>query len=152
MTIRSLIASLTVAAMSLSAAPNVADAVMRSQKAEALSLIQQKADVNAPQADGTTALQWAARADDMALVEALLKAGADVKASNRAGVNALYLALENGSEMMVDRLIRAGADPNGKVLLNGETPLMVAARVGNPKVVQMLLDKGADVNAVACLH
>ena len=149
MSIRRLIAvTASLGALSLSAATSeVADAVMRSQKAPALTLIQQKADVNAPQADGTTALQWAARADDMALVEALLKAGADVKTTNRAGVNALYLALENGSEAMVDRLLKAGAEANGKVLLNGETPLMVASRVGNAKVVKMLLDKGAEVNA-----
>ena len=41
------------------------------------ALIQQKADVNAAAADGTTALHWAVRADDLAMVEALLAAGAE---------------------------------------------------------------------------
>jgi len=139
-------------ALSARAASDVADAAMRSQKAQVTALIQQKADVNAAQADGTSALQWAVRADDMAMVETLLKAGADVKAANRAGVNALYLACENGSDVMIDRLLKAGAEANGKVLLNGETPLMVASRVGNMKAVQLLLDKGADVNVAETLR
>ena len=40
------------------------------------TLIQQRADVNAPEVDGTTALHWAARAGDAELVAALLRAGA----------------------------------------------------------------------------
>ena len=35
---------------------------------------------------------------------------------------------------MVGRLLQAGADPN-LALLSGETPLMVASRVGQPPVV-----------------
>lgn len=134
------------------AASDMPDAAMRGQKEKVSALIQQKADVNAPQADGTTALHWAVRADDLALVDILLKAGADVKAKNRVGVNALYLACENGSDAMIDRLLKAGADANAPVLLNGETPLMIASRVGNPKAVELLLAKGADVNAKEALR
>jgi ankyrin repeat protein len=49
---------------------------------------------------------------------------------------------------MVRRLLSAGANPNAK-LLAGETILMVAARTGNPAVVEQLLSKGAEVNARA---
>jgi ankyrin repeat protein len=49
---------------------------------------------------------------------------------------------------MVDALLKAGANPNLKLLL-GETPLMVASRVGKAEVVEQLLVKGADVNAHA---
>ena len=49
------------------------------------ALIQQNADVNAPIADGTTALHWAVRANDLAMVEALLAARADAKARDPAG-------------------------------------------------------------------
>ena len=38
---------------------DVADAAMRGDKAAVQTLIAQKADVNAPQADGATALHWA---------------------------------------------------------------------------------------------
>jgi len=39
---------------------DVADAAMKGDKAAVRTLIQQKADVNAPQPDGATALHWAA--------------------------------------------------------------------------------------------
>ena len=46
------------------------------------------------------------------------------------------------------RLLEAGANPNA-ALLRGETPVMVAARSGNPDIVEQLLAKGANVNARA---
>src|SRR5437763_4466152 len=95
------LATLVLSAVSLRAATSeVADAVMRGQKAQVESLLGKKADVNAAQSDGTTALDWAVRSDNIEMVEALLKAGADVKASSRSGVTALYLACENGSDVM----------------------------------------------------
>ena len=71
-----------------------------------------KANVNATEADGTTALHWAARADDQAAVDLLLRAGANVNAVNRYGVNALVLAAENGNASMAEALLAAGASPN----------------------------------------
>ena len=61
-------------------------------KAAAVALLKQKADVNTPEPDGTTALQWAVRQDEADLTDRLLRAGADVKAANRYGITALYLA------------------------------------------------------------
>src|SRR5271166_2133414 len=71
----------------LGAAPSspVADAAMKGDLAAVKSLIQQKADVNIPQADGATALQWAAYDNNVALADLLLAAGADVKKANREG-------------------------------------------------------------------
>src|SRR4029077_3576867 len=70
----------------------VVEAVKAGNKAAAIALIQQKADVNTPEADGTTALSWAVRQGDADLTDRLLRAGADVKAANRYGVTPLYLA------------------------------------------------------------
>jgi ankyrin repeat protein len=122
------------------------EAVKTHQAATVNSLLVQKVDVNAPEADGTTALDYAVRQDDLALADRLLKAGANAKAANRYGVTPLYLACLNGNSQMVERLVKAGADVNAPGI-EGETPLMTASRAGNVPVVRVLLGHGADVNA-----
>lgn len=103
-------------------------------------------DVNAPQADGMTALHWAARHDDMDTANALLAARANPRAENRYGVTPLALACINGSAPMVRLLLEAGADANAP-LRGGETPLMTAARTGKIEAVKALLAHGADASA-----
>src|SRR5580704_2320491 len=106
------------------------DAVERVDKPTVQALLKLKStDVNAPRADGSTALQWAVHRDDAAMVDMLLAAGADVKAANRYGVTAVSLAAENGNAAILEKLLRAGADPN-TTLPGGETALMTAARNG----------------------
>ena len=60
------------------------------------ALVQQQADVNAPEVDGTTALHWAVRSGDAELVGVLLRAGAKAGAANRYGMTPLLLAASNG--------------------------------------------------------
>jgi ankyrin repeat protein len=110
--------------------------------------MQQGANVNATEADGTTALHWASYRDDVESADLLIRAGAKVNAANDLGVTPLWMASLNGSATMVRRLLEAGANPN-VALLAGETPVMVAARSGNPAVVEQLIAKGANVNAHA---
>jgi ankyrin repeat protein len=127
-------------------ASKLADAVKNGDTAAAISLIKQRADVNAPEADGTTALHWAARQDDGEMAERLVKAGANVKAANRYGVTPLYLACLNGSAPMIARLLDAGADANAATT-EGETALMTVARTGSVEAAKVLLAHGADVNS-----
>src|ERR1700761_7397109 len=70
------------------------------------------AEVNDPAPDGSTALEWAARNDDLETADMLLKAGANVKAANRYGVTPLELACLNGSAAMITKLVDAGANVN----------------------------------------
>jgi ankyrin repeat protein len=111
-------------------------------------LQQPRANVNATEGDGTTALHWAAHHDDVEMAGLLLRAGAKVNAANDLGATPLWIAALNGSDGMVRRLLRGGANPNAALLL-GETPLMVASRTGNAAVVAQLLEAGARVNAHA---
>jgi len=128
------------------ATSDVADAVQRGDAAAVRRLLTQKADVNAPQADGATALHWAVYREDVETVDVLLRAGANAKAPNQYGATPLSLAAENGNTAIVKRLLEAGADPNER-MANDDTALMMAARTGNVAAMTQLLDHGADVNA-----
>ena len=125
---------------------DVADAASKGDKAAVRTLIQQKADVNAAQIDGATALHWAVYREDAELVDILVRAGANAKVTNREGVTPLMMAALYGNAGIIDRLLKAGADAKA-VGPNGETMLMFAARNGNPAAVKLLIEAGADVNA-----
>jgi len=124
----------------------VADASMSGDKGAVQSLLRQKADVNAPQADGATAVQWAVYRNDAEMLDLLIGAGANVKTANQDGVTPLRLAGINGNAAIIEKLLKAGADPNERDP-QGETPLMFASRNGNVDAIRVLLDHKADANA-----
>jgi len=133
------------------AASPVADAAMSGDRGAVKTLLQQKADVNAAQPDGATALQWAAYKGDLELADLLLKAGANVKAANHDGSTPLSLACERGDAAMIEKLLAAGAEVNEKGP-HGETPLMMASRNGSLDAMKALLAHKADVNAKETLR
>ena len=124
----------------------VADAAEQRNSALIRKLLDARADVNATQVDGMTALHWAVYNDDVEMARLLVRAGANVKAVNRYGVPPLSLASTNGNAEMVKLLLEAGADAKA-ALPGGETVLMTAARAGNLDTVKALLARGADPNA-----
>ena len=94
------------------------------------ALLKTQADVNARQADGATALHWAAHWDDLQVANLLIRSGANVNAATELGIMPLSLACENGSAQMVDALLNAGAAPNATTAY-GETVLMACAQTGS---------------------
>jgi uncharacterized protein len=127
------------------------DSVRTGDRAAALTLLQQKADVNAPEPDGTTAIMWAVRQDDQDLADRLIRAGAEVKAANRYGVTALSLACVNGNAAMIGKLLKAGADANAAGT-DDETPLMTVAHTGGVDAAKVLIAHGAKVDARESWH
>jgi len=130
---------------------DVADAAARGDRAAVRALIAHKADVNAPQVDGATALHWAIYKDDEEMVDLLIRSGANVKAANRDGVTPLAMASLYGKPAMITKLLKAGAEAT-EVGPNGQTVLMLAARNGNPDAIKVLLEGGAKVNAKESLR
>ncbi len=141
-----LIASLSAVTL-LAADTRLTDAVKSHDKEAVRTLLKARVDVNAPEADGTTALAWAAHANDVETVQLLLKAGANAKSANRYGVTPLAEAATYGSAALIEALLKAAADVNTLATEKGETVLMTASRAGNVDAVRVLLDHGADANA-----
>jgi len=149
MPITHLVAGLVLFAATAAAATTsaVADAAMRGDREAVRAALAVKADVNAAQVDGTTALHWAVERNEVELAEILLAAGAGVNARTREGVTPIQLAAINGSAPMLGRLIKSGADPNAPLTPGGDTALMLAARTGEADAVRLLIESRADVNA-----
>src|SRR5262245_22243301 len=98
-----------------SAAPSndrrLIDAVKSNNRRAARPLIGQ-VDVNATEADGSTALHWAAQRDNVEIADLLIAAHANVKAATRYNVTPLSLACTNGNATLIEHLLKAGVDPN----------------------------------------
>jgi ankyrin repeat protein len=138
------------------------DAAKNTDRQALRALVQKKADVNAAEADGTTALHWASYRDDLESADLLIRGGAKVNAVNDLGATPLWTASLNASAAMAQ-----GADvharsevwsqvmavpPHGMPQYNrmiahgGDTPLMFAARVGDLGSAKLLVAAGANVN------
>ena len=114
------------------------------------TLLAAGADVNARDADGESTVGKAVSRADLPVVEALLAYGAEVADQSTL----LHEAVSRGPEL-VEALIAAGADLEGRAQPvfdlagrpGGETPLHYAVGLRDTRVLALLLDAGADVNA-----
>jgi ankyrin repeat protein len=126
--------------------PTLADAAEQRNAALVRTLLAKRADVNAAQVDGMTALHWAVYHDDTEMARLLVRSGAHVNATNVYDVPPLSLASMNGNAAVVKTLLDGGANANAS-LPGGETVLMTAARAGSVDSVKALLARGANPNA-----
>jgi uncharacterized protein len=141
-----IVAAVLALAAAVAAAPLV-DAVKAGDRAAAMALIEKKADVNAAESDGTTALHWAVQQGDLDLVQRLIRAGANVNAKNDYGSSPMAEAAVLARTPILDALLKAGADvesPNA----DGQTALMVVARTSQVDAARLLIARGARINAV----
>lgn len=113
----------------------------------AQELISRGAEVNTPDHHGGTPLIKAAGSGHLEMVRYLAANGADLYAEISDGRNAFHLAVTDGRTSVAAYLLELGFDPNipGG---SGYTPLMVAAEHNYYELAQLLIQHGADVNAV----
>ncbi|MDQ3168708.1 MAG: PQQ-binding-like beta-propeller repeat protein [Acidobacteriota bacterium] len=98
-------------------------------------------------APGVEALHAAAKAGDKAGVERALAAGVPVDAPTRYQQTALMFASQFGHPEIVALLLEKGANPSQKDTFYGVTVMTAPGMSGaqpNPRIMQMLIEKGAD--------
>ena len=134
----------------LAAAPAdapVADAASRGDVEAVRSLLQRGVDVQTAQADGMTALHWAAMRSDVELAETLIYAGAHLEVTTRIGQHTpLHVASRSGQANVARILLEAGADAHATTT-SGATALHLAAQAGSSEAAAALIDHGADIDA-----
>jgi ankyrin repeat protein len=121
------------------------DAVKRRDDKAFFALLNAKADVNAAQPDGATALAWAVHLGERRMAQALLDSGANANTADEYGETPVTLAAANGDARLVERLVAAGGNARA-ARWNGETAVMIAAGAGSLDTVRQLVLRGADVN------
>jgi len=181
------------------------NAVFKGDLASVRMLLDNGADVEAKDANGSTPLVSAAEYNDLAMVKLLLEKGANVRTKDRGGETALINAARSGNSEIVGLLLQKTSDAKEKkralfaavhgsgivivqssdnanesrasqtsrprrgpphvpwvrtvkLLLgstsietrdeNGSTPLVSAAAYGAPEIVEFLLKRGADIQAI----
>ncbi|MDB4749851.1 ankyrin repeat domain-containing protein [Rubripirellula sp.] len=124
---------------------SLADACEQRQFKLVANLLATKADINATQTDGMSALHWATFHDKPEIVSQLITAGASVGIPTKYGITPITLACQNGSARIVKLLLRHGADPNS-VRDGRESVLATAARTGSVGLVAVLITAGADID------
>lgn len=111
-------------------------------------LVEKGADVHQKNNNGWTTLQQTCLKGDLTMLQYLISKGASVNDKANDGTCPVYIAVQNGFVSILEMLILHGADiteeSNGT---DGKTPLMAACPMGHFNTAQLLLKKGATVNA-----
>lgn len=116
--------------------------------AETRKLLEEGLDANAvvSEQDGTLLDLAVQKTKDPDCIRALLAAGA-----RPASPRVLYYVIFRGREAVLDDVLEAGADPN-LAMEEGESPLGVAAYLGEVEVMRRLIAAGANLNAGGPIH
>jgi ankyrin repeat protein len=121
-------------------------AVNRDDDRTIAALLQRGFDPNSRDPQGQTGLILAMRDESQRVAEALWKSPQlDLDARNASDENALMMAALRGRVDWMQRLLARGA----AVHKDGWSPIHYAATGPEPKAVQLLLDRGAPVEALS---
>ncbi len=127
-------------------ANKLVNAVREQNIEETENLIKAGADINTL-VIGMHPLMLACETGNKELVKLLIEYGANLNQQDYDGYSALLYVTDNTNNVEIARLLlKAGANPNIKGF-GGITPLHTAVFKGNPEMVELLIEYGADVNA-----
>jgi ankyrin repeat protein len=109
-------------------------------------LIKAGAPLNRKNDAGESAVSIAVHAESAENLKVLIDAGATVNLAQRDLDDALLSAARSGSLSTVKLLLKLGARATAKD--DDTTVLMLAAESGTPEMIKLLIDEGADLDAV----
>ena len=124
-------------------------AVYHGDVAEAKRLLRAGAKVGQANNYGATPMSLAAEVGNTEMLKVLLEVGADVESPNADGMTALLAVSRTGNVEAAKLLLDRGAKVDAKEKWGGQTPLMWASARRHPAMMQLLISKGADVNAAS---
>lgn len=93
-----------------------------------------------------TPLMFAALQERVELMKVLLDFGAVKSHFNIEGTAAIHVAIDQGNTGVIRLLLERGDDPDRRTK-SDMTPLTIAGSSQNIEIMQLLLDRGADINA-----
>lgn len=137
----------------------------RTGKVDAVkALLVKGAKVNAQESHGQTAIMWAAAEGNVEVVNTLIEFGANFRERLESGYTPFLFAVREGKTGVVRALLKAGVDVNDPVQAQKITPRTLASGAGAPRpgtsplhlavanahyeLASVLLDAGADPNAI----
>ena len=124
-------------------------AVYNGDVAEAKRLLRAGANVSLANHYGATPMSLAAEVGHTEMLKVLLEGGANVESPNADGQTALLAVARTGNVAAAQLLLDNGAKVDAKEKWGGQTPLMWASARRHPKMMELLIAKGADVNAAS---
>ena len=133
-------------AFALSSYEKMLRAVEDGEYNEVKLLLDRGIDPNTTDPKGMSVLMIAARKGDARIVSLLIQRRANVGQRSPAGDTALLMGALNGNTSVIGSLLDAGGEINPA---KGWAPLHYAAFSGNADAVRLLLERGANKDAIA---
>lgn len=124
-------------------------AVLNNDVTVAAALLRAGADINARTRYGVNPIYLAAQNGSAEMTRLLLDNGANPNEVYREGERVLHTAARTGNPDVVTLLLDAGAEIDAREEWHGQTALMWAVAQQHAALVPLLVERGADVNAIS---